>query len=401
MKNTHAHAIAGSIYANYIIQSIAVIVIMQFSFVLTQQFNTTIAGLGEIASGIGIGKILFMFVTGLLSDRYGRKPFILIGMMCYVVFFVGLIFCNNVHIAFLLAVLAGAGNAGLDTGSMPVLAECFPQSAGSASILIKAFISIGTFILPFIVTYIYDYQLWYGWVFLLFATYMMINALFLLPRKFPSTKIVILSVSNELKDKRNYFIGKANPFIEGIVLVLMGFTTSSTFVVIMQWMPEIAKNAVNMAETDAKQLISYYSLGSIISVFSMAYVVKKWLTPVQCIVILPLLSSIVLIVFLFNITPLMCKFTAFAMGFTAAGGVLQLALVVMQQLFPSRKGRAVGVMYTLSGLAFVVTPNIVPELTLMDVRYAIIFDLITALLSVIFSLIVYSRFKKVINLQKA
>lgn len=400
MKKNHAHAIAGSIYANYIIQSIAVIVVMQFSFVLTQQFDTTIEGLGKIASGIGMGKILFMFVSGLLSDRYGRKPFILIGMLCYVLFFVGLIFCTNIHLAFLLAVLAGAGNAGLDTGSMPVLTECFPQSAGSASILIKAFISIGSFILPFIVTYVYDYQVWYGWIFLAFAIYMLINMLFLLPKSFPSTAIVISPVNNGMKDNGSYFIGKPKLSVEGILLVLMGFTTSATFVVIMQWMPEIAKHAVSMAETDAQQLISYYSLGSIISVFSMAYIVKKWLKPIQCVIILPLLSSIILIIFLLDMTPFMCRFTAFTMGFTAAGGVLQLALVVMQQLFPSRKGGAVGVMYTLSGLAFVVTPNVVPKLAMIDVRYAIIFDLIMALLSVIFALIVYSRFKKVIDMQK-
>ena len=396
-NNNSSYSIAGSIYANYIIQSIALIVIMQFSEEISAQLNTNpLDGIGFVASGIGFGKIFLMFAGGILSDRFGRKPFILMGMSCYIIFFAGILFCHNTIVAFCLAMFIGAGNSFLDTGSMPALTECFPRSAGTASVLIKAFISMGTLVLPFIVTIFHTYHLWYGYAFLFFIACIILNLLLLAPRKFPSKNTVICG--NE--GNNDYFIGKPNIFFEGILLIIMGFTTTATFVIILQWLPAIAEKGIGMDQMAAKQLISYYSTASIISVFTTAYIVKKFIKPIFCIIILPLLSVLTLLVFLFNLNPTMSLIAAIGMGLTAAGGVLQLTLVVMQQLFPDRKGFAVGTMYTLSGLSFIVIPLIVPKLAMTNVSYAILVDLVVALSSVILGLVVYSRFKKVVDMKK-
>ena len=389
-------SIAGSIYANYIIQSIALIVIMQFSVEISAQLNTDIVGVGYVASGIGVGKILLMFIGGILSDKFGRKPFILMGMCCYIIFFIGMLFCHNIDVAFFLAMFIGAGNSFLDTGSMPALTECFPRSAGTASVLIKAFISMGTLVLPFIVTLFHAYDLWYGYAFLGFVACIVINFLFLTPRKFPSKNTVICG--NE--GHSDYFIGKPNILFEGFLLIIMGFTTTATFIIILQWLPAIAEKGIGMDPIASKQLISYYSIASIISVFTTAYIVKKFIKPIYCIIILPLLSALILLMFLFNLNSTMSLIAAIGMGLTAAGGVLQLTLVVMQQLFPNHKGFAVGTMYTLSGLSFIVIPLVVPKLAVTNVSYAILVDLVIASTSVILGLIVYSRFKKVIDMKK-
>ena len=395
-NNNNSYSIAGSIYANYIIESIALIVIMQFSEEISAQLNTDLVGVGFVASGIGFGKILLMFAGGILSDKFGRKPFILMGMFCYIIFFAGILFCHNITFAFYLAMFIGAGNSFLDTGSMPALTECFPRSAGTASVLIKAFISMGTLVLPFIVTIFHTYHLWYGYAFLFFIACIILNLILLAPRKFPSKNTVICG--NE--GHNDYFIGKPNIFFEGILLIIMGFTTTATFVIILQWLPAIAEKGIGMDQMAAKQLISYYSTASIISVFTTAYIVKKFIKPIFCIIILPLLSVLTLLIFLFNLNPTMSLIAAIGMGLTAAGGVLQLTLVVMQQLFPDRKGFAVGTMYTLSGLSFIVIPLIVPKLAMTNVSYAILVDLVVALSSVILGTIVYSRFKKVIDMKK-
>jgi MFS family permease len=395
-RKVNSYGIAGSIYANYIIQSIALIVIMQFSNDISKQLNIDLIGIGKIASGIGIGKILLMFVGGVLSDKFGRKLFICLGMACYAIFFLGMPFCTNINIAFCLAIAIGAGNSFLDTGSMPALTECFPNSCGTASVLIKAFISMGSLVLPFIVVFCHQYQIWYGWFFFGFVAYLIVNTLFLLPKQFPHIDTSIKS--NECS--QSYFIGKPNFGFEGILLIIMGFTTTATFVIVLQWLPTIAIRAVNMSEPDANQLISYYSTASIISVFVTAFVVKHLLKPIFCIIILPALSALILIIFYFNVSPAACVIIAIGMGFTAAGGVLQLTLVVMQQMFPTRKGLAVGCMYTFSGLSFVIIPLIVPELAMFNVSYAILIDFFIAISSVILGSIIFYRFKKVVDITK-
>ena len=55
---------------------------------------------------------------------------------------------------------------------------------------------------------------------------------------------------------------------------------------------------------------------------------------------------------------------------------------------------------TISGITFIVIPLIVPKLAMTNVSYAILVDLVVALSSVILGLIVYSRFKKVIDMKK-
>lgn len=395
-NNSNSYSIAGSIYANYIIQSIALIVIMQFSSQLCQQLNTDKDGLGFVASGIGVGKISLMFIGGILSDHFGRKPFIFLGMCCYIIFFVGFMFCTNIYIAFALAIFVGAGNSFLDTGSMPALTECFPSSAGTTSVLIKSFISIGSFVLPYIVIFFSDHHLWHGFAFLGFVIFLLINAVNLASKKFPSKNTVIQGSQGH----SDYFIGKPNIKIEGICLIIMGFTTTATFVIIFQWLPDIVQAATGMEENESKRLISYYSIASIISVFTTAYTVKKFMKPIIGIILLPLLSAFILILFLFNLTPFMSLIAAIGMGFTAAGGVLQLTLVVMQQLFPNHKGFAVGTMYTLSGMAFIIIPLLLPKLIKMNAGYAVLLDLVIALTSVVLGLIVYSRFKKVVDMNK-
>ncbi|RKS85266.1 sugar phosphate permease [Orbus hercynius] len=395
-NNKGCYAIAGSIYANYIIQSIALVIITQFSIDLSRQLDTDLIGIGYVASGIGFGKIFLMFAGGVLSDKFGRKPFIYVGMCCYLVFFIGMLFCDNIHIAFVLAMFIGAGNSFLDTGSMPALTECFPRSAGTASVLIKSFISMGTLILPFIVTFFHNKDIWFGYAFIGFVVYLLINGLVLSSKIFPSKHTVICGNVGD----NHYYIGRPNIWFEGVCLMLMGFTTTATFVIILQWLPAIAEQGIGMDAMQSKQLISYYSIASIISVFITAYVVKKILKPIYCIIILPLLSAAILLVFLCNLTAEMSLIAAIGMGFTAAGGVLQLTLVVMQQLFPNRKGFAVGTMYTMSGLSFIVIPLIVPKLVIEQVSYAILVDLVMALASVILGLVVYLRFRKVIDMNK-
>lgn len=402
MRIMNPYVTVGAIYANYIMQSIAVTVIMQFSFALTAQLNTDLIGLGFIASGIGIGKVFMMFIGGLLSDTYGRKPCILIGMVCYIVFFAGLLFCSNVTGVFFLTILAGVGNAFLDTGSMPALTELFPASASSASVLIKVFISIGTLILPLIATVVYEKQCWYGLVLIGFVLFLLCNAGLLFCADFSIKAITIDELNNDstqaqAKTDINYFIGKPSVFIEGSCLIIMGFTISATFVVIMQWLPDIAMYAAGIDQIRAKQLISDYSMGSILAVLFIAYVVKNIIKPIYCIILLPFLSAVILGLFLLNLSsPLMCKIVAFGMGFTAAGGVLQLSSVVMQQLFPRRKGFGVGLMYTLSGFAFMIIPLVIPKLIFFDVRYAVLFNFAMAVISTLLGCIVLIRFRRVI-----
>ncbi|WP_434779443.1 MFS transporter [Neisseria sp. Ec49-e6-T10] len=398
MSINNRYGTALSIYINYIVQGVCLIIIIQNIDVLATALNTDAQGIGFVASGYGLGKFLVIFISGILSDKFGRKPFVLLGVFSYIVFLLGILASPNIAIAFAFAVIGGMGNSFLDTGSSPALMECFPKTPGTANVLIKAFISSGNFILPFMVNYFLNNGYWYGWTFIIFTILLAINAFFICLQKYPAT--LSLGADKHVQEQlAPYLIGKPKMHLEGICLILMGFTTTATFLIIAQWIPKIAMQTIGMDPTAARELVSLYSVGSLLSVFVTAFLVQKLVKPVTFLIVYPMISSILLCAFLLFQTDLMCKILAFGMGFSAAGGVLQLAFITMAQLFPKRKGSVLGIVYTMVALAVFIVPIIVPTLAKININYVVAFNLSTALACVVLALIINIRFRKTVNMR--
>lgn len=53
---------------------------------LEQQWHTSAAGVSIVISSLGIGRLSVLLIAGMLSDRFGRRPFIILGIACYLIF---------------------------------------------------------------------------------------------------------------------------------------------------------------------------------------------------------------------------------------------------------------------------------------------------------------------------
>ncbi|MFP3393613.1 MFS transporter, partial [Brevibacillus sp. SIMBA_076] len=100
-------------------------------------------GISYLIAAIGIGRLLTYGLTGVLSDKFGRKPLIMVSSVIMGVFLIGIPFSPTYEMAFVFALLAGISNSAMDAGTYPALTEMFPESAGSASVMVKAFGSLG------------------------------------------------------------------------------------------------------------------------------------------------------------------------------------------------------------------------------------------------------------------
>lgn len=172
MKNPYFPTALG-LYFNYLVHGMGVLMAS-----LETLWQTNAAGVSIVISSLGIGRLSVLLFAGLLSDRFGRRPFIMLGMCCYMAFFFGILQTNNIIIAYVFGFLAGMANSFLDAGTYPSLMEAFPRSPGTANILIKAFVSSGQFLLPLIISLLVWAELWFGWSFMIAAGIMFINALF-------------------------------------------------------------------------------------------------------------------------------------------------------------------------------------------------------------------------------
>ncbi|QWU14907.1 Sugar phosphate permease [Paenibacillus sophorae] len=398
MKNKYMPA-AISLYINYIIQGISAIILAQNMEFLTGQFHTDKAGVAYVISGLGIGKLLVLFISGVLSDRFGRKPFVLLGIAGYVVFFAGILFSPNVAVAFIFAVIAGIANSFLDSGTYPALMETFPNATGTANIIIKAFVALGQFSLPLMISFVVSNNLYFGYTFYVCIGALLINGIFVLRQKYPP-----MNVAKPAAAAGGEETVKANFWIEGLALILIGFTSTATFFIISVWLPTYGQEAAGMAANASRQLISYYSIGSLVAVFITAVLVKKWVKPATFILIYPLISLACLFLLWANPTPAIAVFSAFVIGFTAAGGVLQLALTTMAELFPSSKGKITGSVYTLCSLATFVCPVVTGRLAESNIKNVLVFNMANTAVGVILAVIVLIRYRKVFkthNMQKA
>ena len=378
-----------AMYINYFIHGMGAIILAQNIDFLMEQLNTNKAGVSYVISALGLGRLIVLFVSGVLSDKYGRKPFVLLGMGTYVLFMGGILISTNVTMAFFFALLAGMANSFMDAGTYPALTECFPNASGSANVAIKAFISAGQFILPWIISFLIANNLYYGWSFIFCIIVFVINGLFIFKLKFPEFKPVEKAETTTENVESNV---KANFWIEGICLILIGFTATATFQVIANWLPSFAREVAGVEQTISLKLISIYSTGSIVSVFVTSILVAKWIKQVRFTFVYPLISLIMLTVLWMFPSTMTCIIAAFVIGFSAAGGVLQLALTSMSELFPSSKGKITGIVFTSSSLASTIVPSITGILADINLSHVILFDIGITALGVILALIVNIRY---------
>ncbi len=383
------------IYLSYFLHGISVITLAQNMTSLAEKFSTDNAGIAYLISGIGLGRLVSILFFGVLSDKFGRRAIILLGAILYILFFFGIPASPNLMIAFILAVCVGVANSALDTGGYPALMECFPKASGSAVILVKAMVSFGQMIYPIVVSTMLLNHIWYGYAVIIPGALFVVITLMLLKSRFPS-QMVDAGIAKDLPQMNS----KPLVWLEGVASVMFGVAAFSTFYVIVVWMPKYAMAFAGMAESDALKTISYYSMGSLVCVFIFAALLKKWVRPIWANVFNAGLATITAAVIYLYPSPLVCNAGSFLIGFSAAGGILQLGVSVMSEFFPRSKAKVTSIYMMMGGVANFIIPLITGYLSNIGLQYIILLDFAFALLAFITAIIVFIRYYRVFDIPK-
>lgn len=393
MKNKYLPTAIG-LYINYIIHGMGVIIISQNQKALMGQWDTDLMGIAKVISMLGIGRLIAILISGRLSDKFGRKPFIYLGIVTYSLYFFGILYSKSVTTAMIFAVIAGVSNSFLDSGTYPALMESFPKKAGTANVLIKAFVQIGQFTLPIMLKIINTNQLWFGWSFIIPIIVFVLNGLFLLKRPFPDQDA---KENQQAEIQAVTFKSQPKIAIEGVCFIIYGFISQATFYLISQFIGIYGEEVAQMTTDNANLLISYYSTGSLICVAVTAVLATK-VRPVYLVTLYTLVSFVtILIMWLFPI-PLVMMIGAALVGFFAAGGVMQLGLTVMGELFPAGKGTITGIFYTFGSIASFLIPIIAAAIAKNNVRSIMLFDTIIAGIGFLLAVIIFIRYRKTVDL---
>lgn len=388
MKNKYTPT-ALALYFNYFVHGMGVIILSQNAANLAHQWGTTETGALAVVSSLGIGRIINLLASGVLSDKFGRKPFVQLGIVTYFIFFVGILMAPNTVIAYILGILAGMANSFLDTGTYPGLMEIYPNSKGTSNVVLKAFISAGQFFLPFIVSFLAAAHMWYGWSFLIPATILVLTFLyFMFGGAFPDSNSTNKTVEEKITDNNV----KTNLWLDGTLFIIYGYISQATFYLVSQMLTQYGQKIGNLSQVTAHSLVSWYSLGSIICVLTTAVLGKKF-SEIQFVPIYTLGAFISLaLMWLYPTNASLMIILSILVGFFAAGGVMQLALTVMAEFFPAGKGTVTGFFYTAGSIASFTIPLAINWIG--NMRNVMLFDVIIALIGFIDTSMIAMRYKK-------
>ena len=388
-----------SLYLNYFVHGIGVLILAQNMDALAARWGS-LADVMSVIGMLGIGRLIVLFVSGKLSDKYGRKPFVLLGMITYIAFFLGILVSPTTAVACVFGILAGIANSFLDAGTYPALIESYPESASTVTVLLKAFISAGQFLLPLFIGVLVMMNAWYGWSFIVAAVILALNFVIMLKMGFPVMNRVGNSDKNDASEAP-VEAPKSKWYLEGICFVLYGYISQATFYLISQWLTKYGVAVAQMPDLAARSLMSYYSIGSLACVFFTAFITKKGVRPITLLVVYTLISTLAIGGLYYYPSASLAPILSAVVGFSAAGGVMQLGLVMMTEMFPKGKGTMTGIFYTTGSIASFTIPVVTGYMADSGINSIMGLDAAIALAGFIVACIIYVRYNSVMKNRKA
>jgi MFS family permease len=126
--------------------------------------------------------------------------------------------------------------------------------------------------------------------------------------------------------------------------------------------------------------------------------VKKVVEPVRILFIYPIIAVASLVVAYFVQTPEMCLIAGFMLGYSGAGGVLQIGVATANKMFPSNKGKITSIFMISSSLANYLVLNVASAITSAGgtngPRYVLLFNAAITAVGVLLALYINMQFNK-------
>ncbi|ADK15919.1 MULTISPECIES: MFS transporter [Clostridium] len=394
MNNKKYYPTALALYLAYFIHGIGVSILGQYkqNFAGVWGAKTLANGTFDVSvvlaviAALGLGRLIGYPFAGPVSDKLGRRVSGLIGIVFYIAYFVGIIIAPNMYVAYIFALIGGAANSFLDTCITPSCLEIFVDSGDAANMFTKFSISLGQLLLPFGIGFVSASHMSYKTIFIVTAILLVIDGILIATMPFPPMNN---NAKGKPKEKRMKFT------VTSIALICIGFTCTSTFQLWLNCNQELGKlyGLANLG-----QIQSYYAVGSMLAVLITAALVKGFLKPVRVLVLYPLISTIMLIIIYFIQTPTICLIGGFVIGFTAAGGVLQLVTSTANAMFPANKGKITSIVMIASSIANYVILNIASVITKSGgangPKYVVLFNAVITIIGVLLSVFVNRQYAK-------
>lgn len=380
MKKEHYVGAAASVYLNYAVVGAATIFISQYREVLAKAWNASATAISLVMAMVGLGRIITILFAGAISDKIGRRKTLLIALVCDIIFLLGAAYANNVWIAGIASLFFGATNSFGDTAGYPALADAFPDKTATMNSFVKAAMQIMQMLFPFWVKLIKNPK----------VTALVLSAVLLIDI-FITLRAVYAPQSESKKDQTEKIVTKTTTdssiekpklAIDGAMIITLGFTMCFTFYIFSLYAPYYGQYVLNQSAVNGNQLVSWYSIASLISVFITSFLVTK-IKRLTLILVYETISAIGLLLMVLAPSQVVGAIGALLIGFFAAGGIWQVGLSVLTSYFPQNHGKITSYYSFAPAVVYFVAPLVAAFVLKANATSTLLVFWITAIITII------------------
>lgn len=374
-----------AVYTTFFMCGIIMSISAQYKLQLAELWGEkgNIAAVLSVSSAVGVGGLIGT-LAGPISDKFGRRFASIMACLCTVINFAGFMLAPNVTVAYICSLIGGIGNSFMNAGLTPSMQDAYPDKRSMLTVLTKFFVSMGQFVLPFVIVAFNASHISYKLAFWgLAVIYAIVGlACFFLP--FPES-----GSQKRQGEKAAAPKVKMHITLEAVILGLMGFSTTALFMVWTNTNQELGKL---YGLTNPALLQSVYAIASLVSVLTTSALVQKGLKESTVLTVYPAVTGAFLLLTYFIQTGPMVYAMAAVMGWFGAGGTMQLAISLLAGLYPAHKATAISIVGLGNALSNWLVIRLCGTITATAgtnaPRVILLMNFVIAVIGVVFGLIV-------------
>lgn len=345
MKNSKYPGAISLTYATMFLEGALNVVLVVFMMTFASIFGKGSAEIALLVSFKSVGTMVTLYLAGTLSDKFGRKGIMVVGVMLFMAFLLGFIFVRDFNLLLLFSLLGGIGHGLTDSPGISLIFDAVEGNTGPMMSLVQVFFAGGGVVATLLASFFINNLIPYQYFFVIFFVLTVMLLLMTLKVRFPKIK----NNEPEFKVEEKQQI-KKNP-MKAMVILMVCILFSATFHVIMTtWTPTFAVDIKHTTEAQGVSILSAFQIGSVAGSFALAYLLRKF-EMTLFMIINPLIACVFMVAFIFSNTPTMLFLTLFLIGFFQ-GVYFSFGINMGGMMYQKNAGAATGAIGTINMLGF-------------------------------------------------
>ncbi|NLD16370.1 MAG: MFS transporter [Tissierellia bacterium] len=350
-----------------------------------------------LASARGIGTVLTLYASGLISDKKGRKIVIVAGGILYIIFNIGMMTTSSYYMAMIYSFIGGLAFGLMDAPGFSILFDAYGDKSGPYVSMVQVFFGGGGMFTSFLAVLLMSKGLSYNYLFAIYLGITVFTTVLALLIKFPP------QASAKTGEDFSLQIFENPPEIkrEGVFVLVLSLFFNLANYTFLTWLPLYVQTSKAILPSDAVQSLTYYLLGTVIGSFVFSLVLRR-VHFTRLLLFNPFLAIVSLLLLIYTKNLIWIYSCSFFIGFFLAN-YYSMAVSIGGEFFPTQSGGFTGMLGTAGSIGSTivasVTGIVVKNFGVMHIMWISIFALtVIVIMGVKFRKIYFGLGKKVFSL---